>query len=211
MLVEIAGIDGSGKSSLVDSLTGWAHRRGGTTYDWTIRSTTRRLFGARPELARRVGRDAVELAVCAELIKEANAGATLRAPGQLVLTDNYVRHWIANAAQYGTAIVEEIASLYREFVPSPDLCIELEIDYTVAFERILNRSKLDPSVHQGGPDYLKNRSDALSNTRGICGYQTVCLPGNLPPEEILERVCQQVLACSRRLDDPLFRPFTVIV
>ena len=208
-MVEIAGIDGSGKSTLIDSLVGWGHRRAVLTYEWTLRSSTRRMIDAvrfpeDPDLASKLAGNALELAVCTELIREVNAVPTARMPGQLVVVDNYIRGWVANVAQSSASIIPEVALLYQRLVHPPDLSLELELEPTVAHSRILDRAKLDPSLQYGGIDYLTNRACAFRETRALCKYPVDIINGEQLRDDIFEEARNLILSRSKNLDPALW-------
>lgn len=199
MLIEIAGVDGSGKSTLINKLIGWANRANIPAYDWCIRSNTRRSIGSvslaeDAEFSSKLSGDILEFAVSMDLIRIVNQAPASRLPGQVVFADNFIHGWLTNVSQSNTFILPEVTAIFRHLVRPPELAFEIEVTPNVSYERILQREKLDPSLQLGGIEYLDRRATAFRNTRTNCCYLINVIDGTKSPDMIFEEVLAQILS-----------------
>lgn len=177
LIIEIAGIDGAGKSAQVARLSRTAQQCEIPCYERSLRSTARRIVSG---IASQHGhaswremfdRQAVELATALEMCQLFHATVVpIRFPGQIIVTDTYVRSWLAVAIAEGKCDVEQLGAIYRS-LPDPDVCVQLDCDVDVAFERILARAKGDHLLRTGGRARLERLAEAYGKRLDdLAGY-----------------------------------------
>jgi thymidylate kinase len=121
-----------------------------------------------------------------------------------VITDTYMRGWLAAAAATANGSVDRgsLVQIYR-CLPVPDLALQLDCPVEVAFDRILARPKGDHILRSGG----KPRLQALAVAYGDglddhVGYQALHLDGQLDVDSLAATALGAVVEWTRR-NDPL--------
>jgi len=160
MLIEVSGIDGSGKSTCVDHLSRWAHEAGVACYQRPVRSTYRRILGG---IAASRGlrswrelfdQECVQLATALEVLQYVATHITpINFPGQMIITENYRRYWLATAVADKATNMSQLEAIYAQ-LPRPDLSLHFDSNADVAYDRILARSKGDHVLRSGGKERL---------------------------------------------------------
>jgi thymidylate kinase len=200
MIIELSGIDGSGKTTQLNKIMRWANESGVPCYERVMRSTVRRILSG---IAAEQGKDswqelfeadAVELATAVEILQTVYATILpLNYPGQIIISDTYVRNWIAKAIVRRPSSLESIAAIYRR-IPSPDLSIHLDVPVKVAFERILARQKGDHILRTGGLQRLKALADAYSIVPKHVHYPTQMVTSEASEEQTFDAIQRMVLS-----------------
>lgn len=211
MIVELSGIDGSGKTTQVARLARRAHEAKIPCYERSLRSTARRVVSG---IAAERGhaswqtlfdRNAVELSTALEMHQLVHATImSIRFPGQLILTDTYVWSWLAAAVAEGSTNLDQLAAIYGT-LPAPDLTFELTISVEDAFQRILKRPKGDHLLRISGKDRLARLAGALeAGVEPLVGYPRIRIDGTSAEADIAAQVAEHVLAAAQRDDEALF-------
>lgn len=182
MLIEISGIDGSGKSTLIARLARTAHEAGVPCYERQLRGVGKRVLTA---LAAQQGhtswwavfeRGPVEFATALEMYQLYYSSiAPILFPGQIVFTDTFVRSWLATAIANGSIDPVALIQVYR-CIPAPDLSVQLDCPTEIAYERICARPKGDHILRSGGKPRLQALANAYSGELDelVC-YTATCL------------------------------------
>lgn len=199
MIIEICGIDGSGKSTQLELLQGWANEHGVACYERKLRPIGRRVLGG---LAQAAGyttwrdlydSDSVELMTAVEMRQQVYEYILpITFPGQLIVTDTYIRLWIANALSWG-ADPTRLIPIYAT-IPAPDVSFFLEVSTDVAFERIMARPKSDHIQRSGGRDRLHRLAMAYEALPQYVGYEATTIDGTQSPDAIFRVICAAVEA-----------------
>jgi thymidylate kinase len=176
MIIELAGIDGSGKSTLVAHLQGFFSARSVPCVERVLRSTYKRILA---DVARDAGYDhwrhlfgvgEVELAHALEM---STLAATTIAPldhsYQIVVTDTYVSRWLATAHMWGAPNMAALARVYRRML-QPDLSFQLAVDPDLAYQRLVERPKRDHLVKLGNPDRVRAYAESFAAVHDLVPY-----------------------------------------
>lgn len=203
MLVELSGIDGSGKSTQLALLQGWCNQSGLPCYHRPIRSTARRVLGG---IAAELGhaswqdvfdRDAVELATALE-VRQTVFGTILPTlfPGQVIVCDSYLRTWVAAAHANAPARRSELGLVYRT-IPAPDLAIHIDLPVEEAMERIERRPKGDHIQRYGGTQRLGALAAGFAWADELLAYEAVTIDGTQVPEQLADTIRKRVASWLR--------------
>lgn len=181
MLIEVAGIDGSGKSTLVAHLQGFLSVNGVQCVERVIRSTHKRVL---LDIARDRGCDhwrevfdvsSVELAHALEMTAAVYQQVLPINPRyQVIVTDTYIARWLATASMWGAANLDQLADIYR-VLPPPDISIHLTVDPETAYRRLMSRPKRDHKMKLGSSERLHSYADSFNSTRRLLNYSPVFL------------------------------------
>lgn len=149
-VIEVAGVDGAGKTTLAAHLSGHYIAQGRITYvrsfhTWIRRWTTAVAAQHGRSRAEHFGLDAVEFATAVELMDRSQLLRRSAADGSLFVLDPYIFCSAAMSASYGVTNLAAIVETYLAGAP-PDLVVYLEIDPRVAMERIGRRVSNDNLV-----------------------------------------------------------------
>lgn len=176
MIIELSGIDGSGKSTLVSHLQGFFSSNNVPCVERVMRSTYKRILA---DAARDAGAShwrhvfgvaEVELAHALEMsTMVATTIAPLDQSYQIIVTDTYITRWLATAHMWGAKNLPELAHLYRR-LPQPDLAIQLVIDPDVAYKRLVSRPKRDHLVKLGNPDRVRAYAESFAAIDDLVPY-----------------------------------------
>ena len=149
-VVEVAGVDGAGKTTLAAHLSGHYIAQGRITYvrsfhTWVRRWTTAVAAGHGKSRAEHFGLDAVEFATAMELMDRSQMLRRSAADGSIFVLDPYIFCSAAMSASYGVTNLAAIVETYLAGAP-PDLVVYLEIDPRLAMRRIGRRVSNDNLV-----------------------------------------------------------------
>jgi dTMP kinase len=139
-LVVIEGIDGAGKSSLIQHLAGFCARHGRKAI--CSREPTAGTWGRKIRATAATGRLPLEEEIVFFLEDRREHVARTIAPalanGEIVLLDRY---YFSNAAYQGArgADPQAVLARNREFAPAPDLVLLLDLDPSTGRGRITGR------------------------------------------------------------------------
>lgn len=199
MLIELSGIDGSGKSTQIALLQGWCNRAGVPCYERSLRSTVRRVLGGlavdRGHLSWRgvFDPDAVELATALEMRQLVYTTIMpIRFAGQVIVTDTYLRRWVASAVASGARNLPQLELVYESIQP-PDIAIHLAVTTTESLERISRRPQGDHLQREGGTQRLIALADGYETSDRMLAYRPAVLDGTADPESVGSAV-RQVIA-----------------
>lgn len=175
MLIEVAGIDGSGKTTLINHLRGYLHQQGWAAYVRTWPSTVKRLAA---DTAQDSGAcswweffspEAIETAAAFEHLGAVHQHLLPLDPGrQVILTDTYTVRWLATALLHGVDPAP-LAALYTR-LPPPALSLWLDSDPVTARGRLLARPERDHLTTTDSPDRLGRYHRAMVTAQAIVGY-----------------------------------------
>jgi thymidylate kinase len=194
MLIEITGIDGSGKSTQIDHLMRWFSEQGISSYHRIIRPVSRRVLGG---IASEKGFkswdeiynvESVELTTALELYQLVYSTITpINIDKQVIITDTYIRNYLASAITRDLSIVNKILPIYQR-IPKPDLSINLSINSKSAYERIINRPKGDHILRHGGYKRLERLFKSHEEVEKYLHYDTYTLAGELEEKDIFSKI-----------------------
>jgi len=200
-VVEIAGIDGSGKTTLAERLRRHFADRGHPAQTRRVHSLVRRwcsALGARHGLGRGdwAGHDAVELAVAFEYLRESRRLDRVP-PGEVLVLEPYVLNSAAIAAALGTGNLPGLLDVYCA-TPAPDLVVLLDLDPAAAMRRILARPGTDNFLlterHDPFIEKLHAAFGRVLPAFAAAGRQVLVLDGAAPVERNLGRVVDRLEA-----------------
>jgi thymidylate kinase len=151
MIVEIAGVDGSGKSTVINHLIrAYSGCSGRWAYERTLRADSSKFLEL---IALRSGcLDAeelfdpkcVEFAAALEMVNRSRQmmGPSEHEPRQLFFVSQYRASWVAGALERCPEIIDQVALLF-EYLPRPVLAVHLRLSAQEAYRRISTRSRGD--------------------------------------------------------------------
>ncbi len=195
MIVEICGIDGSGKSTLIDNLRGrihtespcWAYERvfrfrTKRFMDWIAQSegeaTARSLFP----------NDTVQLAQAFDLVEEAvrEFHYDTMDSRQVYFVTNYRASGLAEAYVAASALLEPMTKVYA-LAPVPALLLYLKLPPEDALARIQARPQGDQLLRAASPlDALTSLSGAFEYVIESTTYPHVTLDATMPAADLAE-------------------------
>jgi thymidylate kinase len=203
MIIEVAGIDGSGKSTVIAHLMGFFSKNDVPCYERVLRSTYKRILA---DLAHNAGHEhwrhlfPVEEVELAQALEMGTLMATTVQPMdhsyQVVVTDTYVRRWLATAHMWGARNLDRLAMVYSR-LPAPDLSFHLEVDPAVAYRRLTARPKQDHLVKLGHPGRVATYAESFAATKDLVPYRPYVLSNSGDIEEAVE----EMLDVVRRWDE----------
>ena len=202
MLVEISGIDGSGKTSLANAVAGRLLRQGVTCYQHRLKPPSRRVLSdiAAPSGKSKhsyFGAPAVELVSAYELLMMARTLLTNRVADQVQIVEPYVLACLAIAHGRGVRELEPLATLLAA-APAPDLSVRLDIPIETAFDRISARAQGDIALISYGRKRLEAYHAGLVAAQNLPRYETTTMDsGNTSVDALAEMVCDRI---SRKMN-----------
>lgn len=149
-VIEVAGVDGAGKTTLAAHLSGHYIAQGRITYvrsfhTWVRRWTTAVAAQHGRSRAEHFGIDAIEFATAVELMDRSQLLRRSAADGSIFVLDPYIFCSAAMSASYGVSNLDAIVETYLAGA-APDLVVYLQIDPALAMERIGRRVSNDNLV-----------------------------------------------------------------
>jgi thymidylate kinase len=202
VLIEVAGIDGSGKTTLIHHLRGHLHEKGRPAYTRTWPSTVKRIAAdTAHQAADRPWWEffdpaAIETAAAFEHLAAVHQHLLPLDPGrQVVLTDTYTVRWLATALLHG-AEAGPLAALYAR-LPAPDLSLWLDTDADTARARLLARPQRDHLTTTGNPGRLDRYRQSLARAVDLVPYPVRRLDGGAPTAQVLAQA-QPLLEAALR-------------
>lgn len=200
-IIELSGIDGSGKTTLIERIMRELNGSGVPTFERSLRSTYKRVLA---DIATEHGvahwkeiyrPDQVELAHALEMLQQCYALVLpFVGSGQVVVTDTYRARWLATAVMWGVEDIGPIAAVYDR-LPRPVLSVHLEVDVETAYQRITSRPKGDHITKMGNPDRLRRYHEAFAATEGAISYARSRVDTNGSQDD----ACDEILTLVRRL------------
>ena len=210
MIIEISGIDGSGKSTQIAMLARLAQEAGVPCYERPIRSTCRRVVSG---IAAQLGlaswrtvfdRSAVELATALEAHQMVYSTIlSINFPGQLIVTDTYVRNLLAVAIAEGGAAIDQLVAIYATF-PRPDVSVHLDVPIDEAYARIEARPKGDHLLRTGGQARLQRLADAYDGALNEwIPYPCARVSSEIGLGDTFDAIVKCVISAASQHDEPL--------
>ncbi|MEX2104279.1 MAG: hypothetical protein WD907_02975 [Bacilli bacterium] len=205
MLVEITGIDGSGKSTLIAKLRKhfnsipltWAYER-------SFKNRGKRFL---EHIALQQGKSRpeeifdpalIEFHNALEMVEEINKHFYYlsKDSGLLFFVDQYYTAWLAHAVRRKITIVKELEAIYA-YLPAPDLSIYLEVTTATALTRLQCRVKGDQILNEQNPlRTLTNMKDSFDLVHRSVPYRQVRVDAEKEPEEVYTQVLEMITVHS---------------
>ena len=198
MLIEVCGPDGSGKSTLVDSLRGRIRDGGcGQAYERTLRSESRNLLEiARLSSSAVFSPREIELVVLLDAV-EAGAGELAKyrgSPVMHVFVQNYVHALTARVHARGL-IQDPGFQWLLKLLPAPDLSIRLKLEWRTSLARISSRSKGDGILDaEDAATEMGRRVVSFEESTAYVCYPQVVLDASRDQDQVSESAWTYVSA-----------------
>jgi thymidylate kinase len=193
VIVEICGIDGSGKSTLIDNLRSRIHAKSSCwAYERVFRFRTKRLMDA---IAQSEGgaiaksmfpSDTIQLAQAFDLVEEAVREFHYDTVDsqQVYFVTNYRVSGLAEAIVADSTLLEAMTKVYA-LTPTPALTLFLRLPPEVALERIQARPHGDQLLRAESPlGALTSLSSAFERVIENTPNSHVVLDAAMPPEDL---------------------------
>jgi dTMP kinase len=194
MIIEFCGIDGSGKSTLMDLVFRWLNERGIPTYQRTLRSTYKRILAS---VAARQGHshwkavftpEEVEVAHALEMFTLVQSTITpINDETMVLLTDTYTARWLATAKLWDCSNLDRIREIYAR-LPSPNVSIFLDASIEIAFERMMSREKGDHALSLGNTEKLAKYRTSFEAILPQVPYKVYRTAADKNKNELLDEV-----------------------
>ncbi|MBY5370569.1 AAA family ATPase [Rhizobium leguminosarum] len=188
MIVEIAGIDGSGKTTIINALKGRLIRSGLSVSSRSPKSQNWLLLYAvaqakKLDFFKTFGEDAIHLSAILDLYFQATSvfGARV-SEGHIFLIDRYILSHLAEAIFSGCGNIDGLKQLSLE-IPAPQISICLKIGPNIALERINSRSEHDSRVHQHGLLRLEGMESAINDAANLVPYEVTFFGNETPSDQ----------------------------
>jgi thymidylate kinase len=199
MLIEIAGIDGCGKSTVIAGLRARLTAHGHDCTELVLRSTSKRVLD---DVARDAGArtwrevftaQEVETAHAVEMLGQVNTVVTPLAEGRILLTDTYVARWLATAARYECTDLGRLARIYAKF-PAPSIAFLLDLPTQDAFRRLSARRRGDRLMADAPAALpaLDRYAAAFRQTSELLPYSQYGMDATRPAHEILGQIIDRI-------------------
>jgi len=202
MLIEVSGIDGSGKSTALHRLLSFLSARDIECQELVLRSTGKLFLD---DIARDAGlrswremfsADEVETSQAIEMLGQVHAILGPLAQNHVLVTDTYIARWLATAMRAGAANTRHLALLYAKF-PVPVVSFHLGLPVELAHTRLANRPKGDPLLDGGdGLRKLAQYTDAFASAMSLMPYPQVRLNAAVSSDEVLDEMLRVLRTCS---------------
>ncbi|WP_255945429.1 hypothetical protein [Streptomyces odontomachi] len=202
MLIELAGIDGSGKSTFAERIMRLFNSAGVPCYQRSFRSTYKRIAA---DISARHGHrhwsglfepNEIEVAQAFEMVHTVYQQVLpLDLDAQVIVMDTYVSSWLATAALWRSDALERLREVYA-LLPAPDVSILLEVPVEEAARRISRRPKGDHIFKTGSDSVLARYAEAFEQTRALVPYAQNTVPAVGALEETWEAVRTAVFAAA---------------
>lgn len=184
VLVEVAGIDGSGKSSLLDQVEGWLQAGGVPVFRRSFKSGARRLV----RRAGGFGQEAVEAVTAVEMLQAAGltlqpVGSVDAGPPEVFLTDEFAIAGLARGLMRLGRRHAGIEALYRR-LPVPTVALHLDVPVELAVRRLAGRPRGDKSLLVEPAAYLREFCRWQRIARDALSYPVVRIDASQPPDRV---------------------------
>lgn len=191
MIIEVSGIDGSGKSTIAQRLRRRVLESGIHAWERSLRSVTKLYLG---DMAAEQGAshwsavfdvDQVEFAHAMEMLGMCRQHFDpLDRTRNCFVTDTYVWRWLATAAMWKATNLASLARLFST-LPAPEVSIRLEVSTDRAYERILGRPQGDSLLKMRDRSRLDRYAAAFDEVVGLVPYETLVVDANRPVDEVV--------------------------
>ncbi|MBY5637699.1 hypothetical protein HFO39_23510 [Rhizobium leguminosarum] len=197
MIVEFVGVDGSGKTTAIQTLRRYINERGDAfSYERSFQSNMVRLLEAAASIEGRArpdscfSKDSIETARTLDLVSwSASLNPFLKSPHQIMCCDGYVveqaSRLIANG--FWTPHFKRLLALAVE----PDLRIYLHLSAQTALERMRSRPKGDAILLARDPfQKTKEVISALEYALSDLSTAFVSVDAEASPDDVFQQVAQ---------------------
>ncbi|MFF2019513.1 hypothetical protein [Paenibacillus sp. NPDC058177] len=199
MLIELSGIDGSGKSTQMDKLFRFFNESGIPSYQRTLRSTYKRILAT---ISQENGHkhwstyytpDEVEVAHALEMINLVFTSINpVNHNKQIIITDTYTLRWIATAILWDSKDISKISKIFNN-IPQPYLSFHLETSISEANQRILNREKGDHILSFGNVKKLEKYQESFNQAKQVVDYKCISISTDQSIEETFNELKSNLL------------------
>lgn len=208
MLIEVSGIDGSGKTTVLQLIRRDLLEDGEPAWERSLRSVQRLVFA---DLAAGEGHkhwsavfspNEVEMTHAFEMVQEVRRQIEpIDLRRQHVVTDTYVRRWLATAQMWRPTNMDNLVRVYGALAP-PVVSIHLVVDPDLAFARIHARPQGDSLLKMGSVTKLVDYADAFDAVEDRVQYPSHAVDANRPLEAVMADVREVVRAAREAVVSP---------
>ncbi|ODP26035.1 hypothetical protein PTI45_04621 [Paenibacillus nuruki] len=197
MLIEISGIDGSGKTTIIDQLRNhfnaspltWAYERNFKNRGKRLLEHISLLHG-KDRAEELFDPNLIEFHNALELTEEAhkNFYYTNEKSGIMYFVDKYYTSWISQALLSDISILKELQMIYNN-LPLPNVSIYLDVDPAIALMRLQNRMKGDQILNRKNPlKVLEKMRNSFETIHQSVPYEQYRINANEDLNKVLEQV-----------------------
>ena len=211
MFIEVAGVDGSGKTTVLQLIRRHLLDRGIQTWERSLRSVAKLLFN---DLAAEAGHphwsglftaDEVEIAHAVEMVAQVRSQIlSLNLDRQSFVSDTYVCRWLATAQMWEATNLHHLVTVFG-ILPPPDVSIRLVLDPATAYRRIQERPQGDSLLKMSDASRIKRYADAFETATRYFPYPTVPVDANRPLDLVMSEILEVVDKAAARMC-PIGRP-----
>lgn len=194
MLIELSGIDGSGKTTIQKHIRRYLVDRRLNTWERSFRSSARLMFAdmaaeqGQPHWSRVFSVEEVEMAHAVEMLGIVGTHLSqIDLARNSVVTDTYISRWLATAAMWGASNVDALVKVLSR-LPLPMLSIHLTLDPLLAYDRLHSRVEGDSVLKMGSPDKVIRYKDAFDEILPALPYQTHIVDSGRSVDLVLSEV-----------------------
>jgi thymidylate kinase len=210
LIIEITGIDGSGKSTLISKLRKnlnaesliWAYERNFKNRGKRLLEHIALMKGKnRPEEIFKS--DLIEFHNALEMVEEVNKNFFYQSEdsGLIYFVDKYYTSWLAEALIRTTGIQNELEMIYS-YLPSPDFSVLLDVTSETALSRLQKRLKGDQVLNRENPEqYLNHMKECFEIIHQTIPYPQHRINGEQTVEEIYQKVEKMIQNKRKRSRD----------
>ncbi|MGL4609990.1 MAG: hypothetical protein ACRCYY_09940 [Trueperaceae bacterium] len=194
MIIEFSGIDGAGKSSMMDRVFRHFNESNISAFQRTLRSTYKRILA---NVATKHGfshwkgmysPEEVEVAHALEMVTLVHTMISpINDKHTILLTDTYTCRWLATAKLWGVSNHDRLNNIYG-ILPPPNVSIFLDASIDVAFERMMTRDKGDHILSLGNTDKLRQYHTAFQTILPLMPYEVTRVPADVGKDELFLQI-----------------------
>ena len=198
MIIEVSGIDGSGKTTLAQRIRRHVLESGIHAWERSLRSVTKLHLGdiaavhGASHWSKAFDVDQVEFAHAMEMLGMCRQHFDpLDRTRHCFVTDTYVWRWLATAAMWQATNLPSLAQLFAT-LRAPEVSIRLEVSADLAYERILARPQGDSLLKMRDRSRLDRYAAAFDQVAGLVPYKTLVIDANRPVDEVVDEALAHV-------------------
>lgn len=193
MIIEIIGIDGSGKTTLIHGARNHINLEGKAfAYERPFQSENVRILEAvaskqiRQRPYKVFNRDIIEIARSLELISKSSILSIYKnSPVQHVFCDSYILDQCARLLQFDICEDQNLALL--DFITQPDLLIYLQLSAETAVSRMRSRLKGDSLLLERDPvSATKKAIQSIEKAMELTRLKYIVIDAERAQEEVLK-------------------------
>lgn len=204
MFIEVAGVDGSGKTTVMQLVRRHLLDQGIQTWERSLRSVAKLLFN---DLAAEAGHshwggvftaNEVEVAHAVEMVAQFRSQIlSLNLDRQSFVSDTYVCRWLATAQMWGATNLHHLVTIFG-ILPPPDVSVRLVVDPATAYRRVQQRPQGDSLLKMSDMSRIKVYADAFEAAAPYFLYPTTLVDANRPLDSVMSEVLELVDKASAR-------------